>query len=208
MPGFFKSLGSTFNKVSQQAGEITAGAQQAGNGIAAGAQQVAQQAAKAGTELASNVHNLTTAAAVSVEMAHVEQQIENLKAAWGKAHFDLAIAGSYASMTDSTASFKAERERLGAKLATLRARKAALTGQPEPGSTTTPDSSVPTSVATPVPALDEVTPMAQPMLSVTIPPGAVPGTVLCGLVDGQLYNVTVPPGATPGMRSCPRHPPR
>lgn len=132
-------------------------------------------------QLAANVKEAATLASISAEMVYVEQQIANLKAAWGKANFELAVAGDFAPVAQSTAKYNLECGRLQAQLAALQTKRAIIKGEQEAQST----------------AVQQAVPVQQ--MKIAIPPSATPGTVLMvQLADGSVCQVTVPPGTPAG----------
>ena len=127
-------------------------------------------------DVANKVQETANNASVEAQIQYVNHQIDNLKAAWGKAAFDLAIAGDLAGVGNLAMAQKAEKDRLDAKLEALRAKK---------GGDAAPSSSAPP---------------AQKM-TVIVPAGAVTGsTFLVQMPDGTSCMVTVPPGAVPGSQ--------
>ena len=127
-------------------------------------------------DVANKVQDTANNASVEAQITYVNHQIDNLKAAWGKAAFDLAVAGDLAGVGNLAMAQKAEKDRLDAKLAVLRAKK---------GGDAAPSSSAPP---------------AQQM-TVVVPAGAMPGsTFMVQMPDGNSCMVSVPPGATPGSQ--------
>ena len=136
-------------------------------------------------DVANKVQEGATLAGIEGKLQYTQHQIDNLKAAWGKAAFDLALAGDFAAVGNLAMGQKTEKERLDAKMAELRQQRDAIKGGTEPAATTAA-----TSVQT---------------MTVVVPQGASPGGMMAVQVpDGaggfNMCNVTVPPGAAPGSQ--------
>ena len=117
-----------------------------------------------------------------VQIQYQQHQIDNLKSAWGKAAFDLALAGDLAAVANLAAAQAPEKARLEAKIAELTAKKKATQG----GASAAPGA------PPPPPA---------PQMTVVVPQGCGPGSVFnVQLPDGQICSITVPPGVQPGSQ--------
>lgn len=148
------------------------------------ASKTAEMASK---EVSRGVNTMTADA----EIAFVKNEIDNLKVAFGREAFDLAVAGDLAAVGNLAVAKKPEMDRLQIKLDGLQTKKASY----KEGR-----SSVPVAVPS---GNGSSAPVATPTVTkmqATVPEGASPGsTFAVQLPDGNCITATVPPGAVAGQ---------